>query len=782
MASTRFSQSGVKGRPRRLTSFVGREPEIETVTGLLARSDVHLVTLTGPGGIGKTRLAEQVLERLGDDFPDGAAFVDLSPLRDAGLVLPAIAQAVGVPNDPEQPLLARLHAFLAERRVLLVLDNFEHLADAVPIAVDLIFACPGLTILVTSRVRLHISGERVVPVHPLNVAAARALFIDRAVSLDPGFDPADGVTPTIDLICTRLDGLPLAIELAAARTSVLPPPALLARLERSLPLLSDGPRDAPDRQRGMRETIAWSFDLLPERQQALMRRLGVFIGGFTLEAATAVAGDGAYCFADLSGLVAASLVRPIPGIGDDPRFTLLETIGEYAQEQLGASGEDTAIQTRHAQYFQNLAEGALPHYDGPELPLWNARIDRELDNCRAAMTWALDHDEAETGTRLAGALTRVWLTTLTADSKAWNERVVEGLTWCERMLDRWPDQPIGSACESISGVGVMAAALGDADRARKAGEDLLARARAEDYPYGAYWAHFLLGTLNRALRYLGLPGLGPHVPKSSDEANGENLADARRHFEAALAIAPTIRNPENHTSMALHLLAETAWIAGERDDAGALYGKALALGRETGNPFALAAILFGYGWLQREMGQLRRAAACLTEAVEVLVSGFDSLLGMRLVLVALADIAQSAGQARRASRLLGAADAHWTPERLDLYEQVAARTRSDLGEPRFTEEWSAGRWFTMDNLVGEVGDLLTAMDSGHDRPALQHGLTTRERQVLKLVAAGNSNSAIANALSISVPTVKRHITTILGKLGLDSRTAAAAWAIRSGLD
>jgi DNA-binding CsgD family transcriptional regulator/tetratricopeptide (TPR) repeat protein len=291
----------------------------------------------------------------------------------------------------------------------------------------------------------------------------------------------------------------------------------------------------------------------------------------------------------------------------------------------------------------------------------------------------------------------------------------------------------------------------------------------------------LLGTLNLAFRFLGLPGLQPHVPRPSDGTFDEKLAGARHHFEAALAIAPTIRNPENNASIALHQLAETAWMAGNRDESGALYCQALALGRETGNPFVLAGILFGYGWLQRELGQLRRAAECLAEAVEVFVGGFDSL-GMRMILVALADIAQSAGQARSAGRLLGAADAHWTHEGFDLYERVVTRTRSALGEPRFTEERARGRQLTLDDLVGEIGDLVSAIDTGHDRPAFPHGLTAREREVLGLVAAGRSNRAIANALSISVPTVKRHITTILGKLGLESRTAAAAWAIRNGLD
>ncbi|CAA9520147.1 MAG: hypothetical protein AVDCRST_MAG73-127, partial [uncultured Thermomicrobiales bacterium] len=324
--------------PAPLTSFVGREREIETVAALLRREGVRLVTLTGPGGVGKTRLAVRVAEEVAGEYPDGVVFVALAPVQDPELVLSAIAQVLGVRETGDQSLAERLAGALHERRLLLVLDNFEQVIDTGPQIARLVAACPRLTALVTSRVVLRLSGEHDVSVQPLPLPEADSeamtaetdavrLFLARARAARAGFVPTDADTIAVAAICRRLDGLPLAIELAAARVAHLPPAALLARLEQRLPLLTGGPRDAPLRQQTMRDAIAWSYDLLPAEEQALFRRLAVFAGGFTLDAAEAVAGDAALSVFDaLCALVDASLVQRADGPGerdpDGPRYLL----------------------------------------------------------------------------------------------------------------------------------------------------------------------------------------------------------------------------------------------------------------------------------------------------------------------------------------------------------------------------------------------------------------------------------------------------------------------------
>ncbi len=403
--------------PLPATTFVGRAAEIADLTRLLAPPTVRLVTLTGPGGVGKTRLAVEVAARLADQFADGAVFVPLAPLREPALVLDGIARELGITDRGGRPRLERLTARLRARRLLLVLDNFEHLLPAAPLLADLLAACPRLVVLATSRAPLRLSGERQYPVPPLpppdagsasrpeNLAhhPALALFAQRAGAVAPGFALTPETAEATAAICRRLDGLPLAIELAAAGVKVLPPRALLARLDRALPLLAGGPRDLPARQRTLRDTIAWSYDLLPPDEQGLLRRLAVFAGGWTLAAAEAVCGatsdqrpatsdtspptpsssvqpssvTGHSSLAVLRGLAAlvdASLVQP-PAAGDPatgaPRYTMLETVREYAAELLAdppasAAGEEEAVRRRHADYFLGLVEEAQQHLVGPE--------------------------------------------------------------------------------------------------------------------------------------------------------------------------------------------------------------------------------------------------------------------------------------------------------------------------------------------------------------------------------------------------------------------------------
>ncbi len=407
---------------------------------LLVREDTQLVTLVGPGGVGKTRLARQIAPSMSGSFPDGVAFVSLEPIRSVDLVLPVIARALGIGDSGQSNVLNSLIVELATNRLLLVLDNVEQVIEVALNLAQLLAACPRLTMLVTSREPLRLASELEFSVVPLplpagatastleDIAASAAvqLFVQRARSVQPAFDLTSANAWDIARICQRLDGLPLAIELAAARTKILSPHALLSHLGAPLSLLVGGARDAPSRQRTMRDAIAWSYDLLTPDEQAIFRRLGIFVGGFTLEAAMQVVdetiGSSVAVLDLLASLVDRSLVVPMTD-GSEPRFVMLETIREYALEQLGHAGEAEEARRAHAIYFRDLAEQAEPALRGAAQPAWIARLETELPNLRAVLDWSLAGGDVETGLRLAGALYWFWfLRNHVGEGRAWFER------------------------------------------------------------------------------------------------------------------------------------------------------------------------------------------------------------------------------------------------------------------------------------------------------------------------------------------------------------------------
>jgi predicted ATPase/DNA-binding XRE family transcriptional regulator len=411
--------------PVPLTRLIGRETEVMTLRAALQDADTRLLTLTGPGGVGKTRLAIAIAAGLPDAFPDGVVFVDLAPLTDSALMILTVAAAFGVREITGQPLIETLSALLAPKQVLLVLDNCEHvLAETADLVGRLLSRCPQLHILATSRAPLHMRGEQVQPVEPLPLAAdgvtsfeqlaqnaSVSLFVERAQAVRPAFQLDHANAPTVAAICRHLDGLTLAIELAAARTTMFTPEALLAQMSDRLRLLRGGARDAPARQQTMRATIAWSHDLLSVEQQALFRRLAGFAGGFTADAAEAVAGacgdreeEAEDVLMTLGTLIDASLVQT-QAVPDEPRFAMFETIREYALEQLLASGEEEAVRESHASWFLSLAESSAPQ------PTAFARMDQlmaEHENLRAALHWFAARRHAESLLRLTGALTWFW--------------------------------------------------------------------------------------------------------------------------------------------------------------------------------------------------------------------------------------------------------------------------------------------------------------------------------------------------------------------------------------
>jgi predicted ATPase/transcriptional regulator with XRE-family HTH domain len=465
--------------PADVTTLVGRDDDIAAVATLLQKPDVRLVTLTGVGGVGKTRVAVRVAQEVADLFPDGVVFVALAPVRDVGLVISTINAAVGVAEAPGRDPLDALAAALHRKHALLVLDNVEQVRDAAPSLIDLLGRCPGIRLMVTSRAMLRVRGERVFVVHPLATPdptivdagqgvmryASVQLFVERAQDIMPGFALTASNVRTVAAVCVRLEGLPLAIELAAARVNALTPTALLARLESRLSVLVGGARDAPERQQTLRDTLAWSYGLLTTDEQAYFRRLAVFVGGWTLDAASAVCGhEGtpAEALARVAALVDTHLAHMVTrGDGREPRFDMLDTVREYAWDMLAADGAEHRAAEAHARYFLALAEDAARAFGRPDQGAWFDRLEREHGNLRSALGWLLDRGDAVGALRLVGSLTHFWYV---------RGYLIEGRRWVERALAVAPvddarTDPTAARASLLVGAGNLATNQGDTSAA-----------------------------------------------------------------------------------------------------------------------------------------------------------------------------------------------------------------------------------------------------------------------------------------------------------------------------
>ena len=769
--------------------LIGREREVAALQRLLRRADVGLVTLTGAGGSGKTRLASDVAASLSEEFPDGVHVISLGPINNPEVVASTVADVLGVKEIGDQPLLASLRSYLRDKQLLLLLDNVEHLLEATPLLADLLVDCPGLTVLATSRVVLHISGEHEFPVAPLALpelhdlpdvdtlsrSAAVALFVQRAQAVRPDFTLTAENASVVAEICIRLDGLPLALELAAARLRVLAPRALLARLSNRLEILTGGPRNLPARQKTLRDTITWSHELLTTEEKQLFRRLAPFAGGFTLAAAEAVAGEqreaertstpttGVEILDGIASLVNQSLLQTVASV-DEPRFTMLETIREYAVEQLEASGETEAVRQRHARHYLELVEMVEPAFFGGTGTIGLTRLEDEHPNMRAALQATLAGDDPELGLRLAGALTWFWYD---------HGYLSEGRRWLDTALSGAGAAPSAARAKALIGAGALAHRQYDLHSANELLEAGLCLSRELDDGW-----HCALALINL--------GLVAH-----DQGD---YSRALRLHEESLALYRVAENTWG-VGMALSNIAWAALFAGDLPRARTVAEEALALRRQLDDTLGTAYTLYTLGRVALEERRAVESRALLAESVDIFRQvGERWGLAACLETLAIAAAARGGGGEGplRAARLWGAAEAlreslgaPLTPADQRVHDRFQHAARAQVGEERWRIAWNTGRTMLLDDVLHEA---LDSSESGRptQRPsagASGHpaGLTVREVEVLRLVAEGLTNSEVAERLSLSPRTVGQHLRSIYNKLDVGSRTAATRFAIEHHL-
>ncbi|MDQ6907438.1 MAG: tetratricopeptide repeat protein [Chloroflexota bacterium] len=692
----RHRGSDSPGLPRPPYGLIGREVTIAAVRELLGSDAARLVTLTGPGGVGKTALALHVAPELRATFPDGVAFVPLASLVDPSLMLSTIADTLGVGQAAGQPVLARLCTYLRGKRLLLVLDNCEHLRDAVPSLADFLGQCAAVKVLATSRAPLRIRGEREFPVSPLALpdrarlpppaelaeVPAIALFIDRAMAGRPDFAITPGNAAAVAEICIRLDGLPLAIELVAARIKLLTPQAMLRRMGRLLPLLTDGPRDLPARQRTLRDTIAWSCALLTVPERLLFRRLAVFAGGWTFNGLGAIyeeQGDLPLDLLDcLASLVDQSMVRRDRGDDGEPHFAMLQTIREFALEQLAESGEEADIRDRHARYLAGLAQRAVEHLEGADQATWLDRLARDDDNFRAALAWAHERAYADLGLRLARALNVYWFV---------RGHLVEGYEQTIRFTRLPESMAFPHLCsDALNAAGFLARESGDYARASAASRESLAlshrlndRKRAAD-----------------ALANLGYVAL----------QQGEQ-ADARDLFQRSLATNRELGNRQGIAD-SLSFLALTAFRANDLDAARRMNEESLAIWAALGDRQAtvwartrLAHVLLEQGAHADAYGEFMMSLITARE--------LDFRPGLSWSFDGLAYVASRHGAPRLAARLAAAAASvreragiRLSPLEQTENDRLLDRIRAEIGTKMYADTWENHQQWSVDEVISTV--------------------------------------------------------------------------------
>ena len=716
--------------PSQLTPFIGREREVEEVRRRLLHPHVHLLTLTGPGGVGKTRLGLEVAERVLDQFADGVCFVALAPINDPTLVPSAIAQELQIKQGAGQSVDEALEQYLRERKVLLVLDNFERLQEAGPPLARLLAACPRLKVLVTSRVVLHLQGEHNYEVPPLTLPKAEhrlspeqlgryegiRLFMQRAQAANSRFTITTENAPAVIELCQRLDGLPLAIELAAARVRLLSPEAMLARLSNRLGLLTGGAWDLPDRQRTLRATLDWSYNLLNVAERSLFARLAVFVGGWTLEAAHAVGdvGNEAEVLQHMSALVDKSLAQQQANIQHEPRFTMLETVREYAAERLEESGELKRLRRRHASYFLKLAEEEERASQGPLQRAWLDRLETEHDNLRAALAWSLSpQGDTEMGLQLTGALSHFWYI---------REHHTEARMWLQKALERGSDATAARA-KVLVGAGRLAWFQGELARANTLLEESLALYQELGDEAGAAFALLVLGrtAVSQGNRRRGEAlvedslalfrqqgnrwGIARSLIVLGDGALFEGDVDrAAAKFQKSLEISQDLEDAEG-IALSLLYLGRAAYILGDHARSYTLLEESLVVFKDSGDSRGVAEALLELGRVARAQGDSARALALCRESL-VLSRKLANNSHIAFCLTTLAGVIQAAGDVAQAARLFGAAetllgslDAVLDPGGSLSYPSDLGAARTELGEPAFEKARDEGRAMTVEQAV-----------------------------------------------------------------------------------
>jgi predicted ATPase/DNA-binding CsgD family transcriptional regulator len=752
--------------PTPATRLIGREADIRAVERLL--EDHRLVTLTGAGGSGKTRVAIEVASRLRHRYQDGARFVAVQDARDRHGVIAAVADALAVTERVDSGLLEGIETLLEDREILLVLDNFEQVLEAASLVSGLLEAAPRLSVIVTSRAPLRIAAEQEREVLPLDPASASRIFVERLVAVRPTFD-ATGHEDSIGGIVRRVDCLPLAVELAAAQVRHLTPEMILERLERSLPVLEGGHRDAPARQRTQRATLDWSHDLLSEPAGRLFAALSVFAGGWTLEAAERVCSDAAggtgAVFTSLTELVESSLVRVADSDGQDVRYSMHQLTREYAADRLSGMPEHESIELRQAEWVLDLVATAEPRLVLRDLRAWQERLRVEEDNIRRALRWATDHVDTELGLRIAGLLWRFWF--------HWAESR-EGIAWLEALLALpgadAPGEPRALALSSLAALKWHQGHFAESLEAYLEVLDILRMLGIEDVRFSdalddTTWAASMNGDIELAVRLTAEKWRYPlrrrswridgWIDRELDLALmrfelGGPEGDAIEIIRALEAILDDVDRSEQ-ALLAAHLRATIGayQATSRRDDLGFRHEReALRRYRDLGHRGQLPIMLMTMAFHELRLGRperaLRLAAAAGQGAAEVggIVNSQRDFSG------------QGRPDLEAASRLPADEVARAVREgRAMSTDEAIAYALHELPEGRTSRAVSKGR----------------------------HDLTPREQEVLALLAGGRTDGEIAEALVISKKTASVHVASIKGKLGAGSRAEIVSIALRSGL-